>query len=354
MKICKLNTGFCFLLVIALLIIQLLMLTGCGRPQGRIFAPLDQPLVWPEPPDIPRIRYVGQISTEDDLKKEITFGQGLKNLIFGREDIGVLVGPYSVIRDADDKLYIADSGSGVIQVFDLTNRQHSFFTDIGNEQTLNTPVALTFVEDRVYVVDSVLKKVCIFTKDGDFKFSFGDDKLKRPTGIAYCSKLQRLYVSDTGSHVIMVYDKKGESLQTIGKRGSAPGSFNFPTHLWVDKFDRLLISDTLNYRVQIFSTEGEFIKTFGTHGDRPGAFAHPCGIASDSDGNIYVTDRQFENVQIFNKDGAILMAIGQEGSGPGEFWLPGGVFVDDNDRIYMADSFNGRVQVFELLKDVVK
>ena len=352
MKICRLNNSLCLTVAVLLLMIQLLMLTGCTQPQGQIFTPLDEPLVWPAPPDIPRIRYVGQLSTQDDLKKEGTFDQGLKNLIFGKEEIAVLVGPYSVIRDADDKLYVADSGSGVIQVFDLKSRKHLFITDLGNEQVLNTPVALTFVDGRIYVADSALKKICVFGKDGDFKFSFGDDKLKRPSGIAYCPKLQRLYVADTASHVIMVYDKKGSVLQTIGKRGDDPGSFNFPTHLWVDKFDRLYVSDTLNYRVQIFSTDGEFIRTFGIHGDRPGTFAHPCGIATDSQGNIYVTDRQFENVQIFTKDGDILLAIGREGSAPGEFWLPGGVFVDDNDRIYIADSFNGRVQVFELIKDV--
>jgi DNA-binding beta-propeller fold protein YncE len=353
MKICGLNNKLLFLVVIVLLV-HLAIFTGCSRPQGRIFEPLAEPLVWPLPPDKPRISYVGQISTEDDLKREITFGQGLKNLIFGREDIGVLVGPYAVIRDVDDNLYVADSGSGVIQVFDLKNRRHSFFTELANKQTLNTPIALTFVDDLIYVVDSALKKVCVFTKDGDFKFSFGHNKLKRPAGIAYYPKLQRLYVADTGNHIIIVYDKNGTVLRTIGKRGSVPGTFNFPTHLWIDKHGRLYVSDTLNYRVQIFSTDGEFIRTFGVHGDRPGTFAHPCGIATDSDGNIYVTDRQFENVQIFNKDGDILMAIGQEGSDPGEFWLPGGVFVDDNDRIYIADSFNGRVQVFQLIKDTVK
>jgi DNA-binding beta-propeller fold protein YncE len=354
MKMKKLNISSCFSRAVIMSLSLLMMLTGCSRPHGHIFEPLEQALVWPKPPDIPRIQYVGQISTEDDLKREVTFGQGLKNLIFGREDVAVLVGPYSVIRDVNDKLYIADSGSGVVQVFDLNDRQHSFFTAIENEQTLNTPVALTFVDDRIYVVDSVLKKVCVFTKGGDFKFSFGDDNLKRPSGIAYCQKSQQLFVTDTGKHHIVVYDKKGQLKKTIGSRGSDEGMFNFPTHLWVDNDEKLYVSDTLNYRVQLFSTDGVFLRSVGQHGDRPGSFAHPCGIATDSHGNIYVTDRQFENIQIFNKDGQVLMSIGEEGSDPGEFWLPGGVFIDDNDRIYIADSFNGRVQVLELIKDVVK
>ena len=136
-----------------------------------------------------------------------------------------------------------------------------------------------------------------------------------------------LYVSDTGGHVVNVFNKSGDYIRTIGSRGIEPGRFNFPTHLWVDKSGKLYVSDTLNYRVQVFSSQGQFLNMFGEHGDRPGNFAHPCGIATDSFGNIYVTDRQFENVQIFNQQGRILMAFGQEGKQAGQFWLPAGIFV---------------------------
>ena len=60
---------------------------GCGKPQGVIFEPLESPLVWPEPPDQPRIRYVGQVSTERDLKKAVSWHEGLVTAIFGKEDI---------------------------------------------------------------------------------------------------------------------------------------------------------------------------------------------------------------------------------------------------------------------------
>lgn len=332
----------------------LFSLSGCGHPRGVIFEALETPLVWPEPPDQPRIRYVGQISTEDDLKKAVTWHEGFVNAIFGKDDVAVLVGPYGVVKDADDKLFVADTGSSVVQVYDLENRTHSFFSSIDDGQALVTPVALSLVDGKVYVVDSKLGKVCVFNKRGEFITSFGQDQLKRPTGLAYCRNLQRFFVADTGKHMIAVYNKKGDFLETIGQRGSDAGSFNFPTHLWVDKFNKLYVCDTLNYRVQIFATDGRHLSSFGQHGDRPGSFAHPCGVASDSFGNIYVTDRKFENIQIFNSDGKVLMAIGQEGSNPGQFWLPGGIFIDDDDSIYIADSFNKRIQVFELIEEQLK
>ena len=337
----------------SLLVLHLLLLSGCGQPQGPVFESPEAPLVWPGPPQTARVRYVGEISTEEDLKKQVSFGQGLKNLIFGKEEIGVLVNPYAVTKDRQERLFVADTNSGVIQMFDLAKREHLIFAEIDGDQSLITPVALTTIGNNVYVADSRLKKICVFDKKGRFQFSFGQEQLKRPTGLAYNPSLDKLYVSDTTKHAIYVFDKEGIYLNTIGRRGRKAGTFNFPTHLCFDK-NKLYVSDTLNYRIQILSADGDYIDSFGKHGDSPGCFAHPSGIAVDSFGNIYVADRKFENIQIFNPQGRILMAVGREGTKPGQFWLPGGIFIDDENKIYVADSYNKRVQVFELIEETLQ
>jgi DNA-binding beta-propeller fold protein YncE len=327
--------------------------SGCSKPYGELFPLLEKPLVWPEPPDRPRIRFVGTLSTENDLNKEVSWSEGLAELIFGKKDIGVLLNPYAVVIDEQDKLFIADT-AGVIHVFGLNTRQYYQLSALTKKETLIMPVALTIVDKNIYVVDSVLHKICVFGRNGKFKFSFGSEHLKRPSGIAYDMEKQKLYISDTAAHTINVFNKNGDFKYNIGARGLDPGLFNFPTHLWVDKSGQLYVSDTLNYRIQIFSNDGTFLKMFGKHGNRPGNFAHPCGIATDSFGHIYVTDRQFENVQIFDNAGRILMAFGKEGSELGEFWLPAGVYIDNRNRIYIADSFNKRLQVFELIEGAEK
>ncbi|MHC4266301.1 MAG: 6-bladed beta-propeller [Planctomycetota bacterium] len=342
---------FVFIRLHAICFASLLLFTGCGGPRGDIFPTLEKPLVWPEPPEKPRIVYVGTISTEDDLKKEISWIQGLGEFIFGKEDVGVLVGPYSITIDAEDRLFVADEAVSVVHMFDLDTRGYKQFSSLGLDEKLQTPVSLTVIDGRVYVVDSMLHKVCVFDRNGNYLFSFGGENLKRPSGIAFSEPSQKIYISDTGQHVINIYDKDGEFIDRIGSRGLKPGLFNFPTHLWIDNNGLLYVSDTLNYRIQVFSQEGKFLKMFGQQGDRPGNFAHPCGVATDSFGHIYVTDRQFENIQVFDSEGQILMALGQEGNDSGEFWLPAGIYIDSNNRIFVADSFNKRVQVFELLED---
>lgn len=327
-----------------------MVLCGCSRPAGSIFTPLEEPLVWPQPPETPRIAYVGRISTEEDLKPAVSWSQGINELFFGKSDIGVLVSPTAVLYD-NEKIYVTDGAGGVLHIFDLRTRDYQQVTATGLNETLVMPVAITLMGENIGVADSVSKKVCVFDKDGVFKFALGQDILKRPSGLAFLASKENLYVADTANHKINVFDNKGDWLFDFGSRGTGPGQFNFPTHLWVDENGILYVSDTLNYRIQAFSSNGIFIRMFGTHGDRPGYFAHPAGIATDSEGHVYVIDKQYENVQIFDNEGNILMAFGAEGDAPGDFWLPAGIFISDDDRIYIADSFNKRIQVFDFLKE---
>jgi len=323
---------------------------GCAKPRGELFVPLKEPLVWPEAPDTPRIKYVGFISTELDLKKEVSWSQGFGELFFGKGKLGVLICPYGVTFQ-EDRLYVADVGTGSVHIFDFATRNYKQFAAAGGTEHLLMPVGLAVVDNRIYVVDSVLHKVCVFDKEGKYILSFGQNVLNRPSGIAYSKQQRKWYVADTWSHLIRIFDSNGEPVESIGSRGYDTGKFNFPTQLWVDEKDQLYVSDTLNYRVQIFSSNGTFIRSFGQQGDRPGYFAHPTGAAVDMRGNSYITDRQFENIQIFDPNSQILMALGGEGSGYGQFWLPAGIYIDEKNRIYVADSFNKRVQIFDLLEE---
>jgi len=322
---------------------------GCGPEEISPVGAGKMRLVWPEPPEQPHIQYLGAISTETDMHRRRSLLEGFGELLFGKKPEGVLVAPYGVAVDSTGVLFVADSGGGVIHAFDLKTRDYRQFSALAQGATLQKPIGLALGADRVYVVDSTLRQVCVFQKSGQFLFAFGQDRFQRPAGIACRSGKDIVYVADAGKHTLEVFDRDGKLLRGMGSRGLGPGQFNFPTHLSIDSTGRLYVSDTLNYRIQVFGPDDRFLTTFGQQGDRPGNFAHPCGVASDTLGNIYVTDRQFENVQIFDAQGNILMALGQEGTAPGEFWLPAGICVDLRNRIYVADSFNKRVQIFQLL-----
>jgi len=325
---------------------------GCGTPRGELYPELDKPLYWPQAPETPRIRYLGQFRSEDDLKREVSAGEAFGRLVFGRDKIGVFARPYSVVKN-QDKLYVADSSGSVIHVLDFESRKYRQFFNLNDTKRLLSPIGLAIVDDKIFVADSILAEICVFDAQGNFMHSFGRDVLRRPSGMAYSRQQRRFYVSDTKRHTVLLFDLQGHSLGEFGEPGDKPRQFNYPTQLWVGQDDKLYVSDTLNYRVQVFDPQGRFLFSLGQHGDRPGFFAHPCGLATDNFGNIYVGDRQFENIQIFNRQGEILMAFGNEGNGPGEFWLPSAIFIDSENRIYVADSFNKRIQVFQLLESQI-
>lgn len=310
------------------------------------------PLVWPQPPEQPRIEYLGAVSIETDMQKRSSLLEGFGALLFGQKPLGVLVAPYGVAVDSTGTMFVADSGGAVVHAFDLRTRGYRQFSSLEKDAKLQKPIGLSLAGDCVYVIDSTLRQVCVFKRNGQFLSAFGQDRLERPAGVA-CRPLEGLvYVADAGRHTIAVFDRDGKFRREIGSRGLGPGQFNFPTHLSIDLAGRLYVSDTLNYRIQVFGPDDRFLMMFGQQGDRPGNFAHPCGVTADNLGNIYVTDRQFENVQVFDVQGNILMALGQEGSAPGEFWLPAGICVDLRSRMYVADSFNKRIQIFQLLEGV--
>ena len=334
--------------------ILILFLFGCSSSQNELFFNPENFLVWPQPPEKPRIRYLGTISTENDLKKKHSFNFDLGELFFGRKEIGVLISPYAIAIDQDYKLYVTDTSAGIVHIFNLPKREYSQFGKISKKESLQKPVGITVIGNWVYVVDSMLHKVFIFDNKGKYLFSFGDDKLIRPSGITHSKDKKEVFVADTAGHTIIAFTSGGKFITKIGSRGIEPGLFNFPTQLCSDNNGRIYVSDTLNYRIQVFSNQWVPQIIFGKQGDRPGNFAHPCGIATDSYDNIYVADRQFENIQIFNSQGQILMAFGHEGTQPGQFWLPSGICTDDHNRIYVADSFNKRIQVFQLLEQAGK
>ena len=327
------------------------LLAGCAKPAGVLFEASDALIVWPPPPDEPRVRYVGQLRTADALHASRSALQQLGRALFGPSTPeGMLVGPIGVSTDNGERAFVADRAAGAVHVYNLKRRTHDRWAPPIADFPRFEPVALTYDPGgRLFVADPAGGVVHVFDAGGQHLGTLGDGVLERPVGLAFRASDQQLYVSDTGAHRVAVLSMQDTLLTTIGRRGSGPGEFNFPTFLTLDRDGRLYVSDSLNSRVQVFSPEGDFERSVGSRGDMPGYFAQPKGVAVDDRGHLFVVDANFEAVQIFDERGAVLMSFGQEGHGPGEFWLPVDLQIDESGRIWVADSYNRRVQVFELI-----
>ncbi len=331
--------------------IRLLLMTGIAFVSTGTFSGASGDLAWPLPPDTPRIQYIKSYSGAADFRKKPS---RWRRVLVGPEvDKGIkLKKPYGVTTDDAGKMYVTDTGLGAVLVFDESEKKVRVLGQEGQVR-LVTPIGLAVATDgSVFVSDADLNQVFRFSAEGRMDLSLGKaEGLQNPTGIALDRTRSRLYVADSHLHKLFIYSTDGEFIGSWGDRGPGPGQFNYPTNLAVDRQGNVRVVDTGNFRVQVFSPEGKFLSTFGEAGDSFGSFSRPKGIAIDSEGHTYVVDAAFNNYQIFDDEGQLLLFVGSLGSDPGRFWLPAGIHIDDNDRVFVVDQLNRRVQVFQYLPE---
>lgn len=329
------------------ILLSLFFLVACSAPQIEDRrAEVD--LVWPQPPMEAKLKWVRDYQVLTDTTARKGFWGLIGDFFLGPQS-AQLIRPYGVCTDNAGTLFVADAGGAKIHIFNMEDANYSVVE--GNEQAvLVSPIGLVAADRYLYVTDSFQGRVFVYDMAKKDLKPWSPFKFNRPTGIAYDAGTHLFYVSDTGSHEIVVLDRNGTEKFRFGRRGTRAGEFNFPTDIWFDSREgQLYVTDSLNARIQIFSDSGDFLGQFGRHGDTPGSFSKPKGIAVDPHGHVFVCDALFDAVQIFDKQGRILLSFGDNGPRPGQFSMPSGIFIDKQGYVYVADTYNRRIQVFKEL-----
>lgn len=340
----------------------LLILIAAAAPGGAraagpaVISTTTVQLVFPNPPDKPRVKWVRSIRNMDDLKgrKPNVFERFFSFLAGGEVTQNFFVGAYGVFRQGS-KLYASDTGAQRLTVLDLDKAKISFIGETGDDM-LRSPVGVVVDPDgTMYVTDTGDHSVKSYAADGKFLWKADDlgilgGKLNRPAGISPMPD-GNLMVADNGNRRLVVLTKQGKFVDQlcVHARKDLFALAN-PNNVWVDKDGSFVVSDPLAGRVHVFTSTGGVIGGFGEPGDSPGYLARPRGVAVDSDGNIHVVDAVFSRVQIFDRKGQLLLWYATPGGGRGQLALPAGIFIDKDDMIYIADAKNQRIQVFQYIK----
>lgn len=330
-------------------VIMLLVLTAAAPPAE---APPPQ---WPPAPQAARLRFAGEIAGPR-VAGTGRVGSILRALIgldkAGEVTADRLVRPTGLFVSSGT-VFIADPGMRAVLRYDEASGRGEWWPR-DTDAKLPSPVGVARAPDgRVFILDSILKKVIILDGKGNVKGELEGDPegMGRPAALAISDK--RIYVSDAQKHRISAYGLDGTFLQAFGRRGNRPGEFNFPTYMWFDKAtNQLWVTDSGNFRLQYFDPDGRFLGSIGENGNRPGYLARPRGLATDSEGHVFVSDAAFEAMQVFDDKNHFLLFVGRAGVAPGQFNMPGGIFIDGRDRVYVADTQNARVQIFQYIKEV--
>lgn len=313
-------------------------------------------LIWPLPPDPPRVRWVAEYLDMAQVGKAPKKPSWLEKVSGAKtpDEKQDLRRPYGITTDSRGRIYVADSERKLIFVIDRDGK-----TVEKREGTDRAPLVMPVgvamdAQDRLFVSDATGHQITCFDAAGNLIAQFGSTQLGRPGGIAIDRTRARLYVADAQQSRIAVFDTNTLKLvryiggpSKAGKRD--PGTFSGPTNVAIDRKGDIYVADTFNQRIEIFEADGKFVKSIGAQGDAPGEFIRPKGIAVDSEGHIYVADSEFNNFQILSREGQPLLAVGALGTAPGQFALVAGLFIDSNDQIYTTEQYRGRVQVFQYL-----
>lgn len=331
-----------------------LLFHGCGTgPEQRAARKV---LAFPPPPAEARFYYERTLvgtgdpikkSTETSLREKLTGESGYRGRGFAKPfDVAVYKG----------RVYLSDTVARKVVVLDFPG-ERSF--DLGKDDDdgqLMKPMGIAIDGNgNAYVADNTLKTVKVYDRDGHYLRSIGNPGIwDRPVGLDVNPEGSIVYVVDIGGvrserhRVVMIDALSGKLIRAIGIRGTEPGQFNLPRDVALGTDGLLYITDGGNFRVQVMTQQGEFVRKWGTPGRRPGQFTRAKGIAIGPEGHIYVVDAAFGNTQIFTADGQLLMHIGgrSTANAPGKYMLPAGVDVDEDGRIYMVGQFFRKVDVY--------
>jgi len=325
-----------------------------NQPAGAVRTGAEEPdLVFPPPPDAPRIRYLYSLARYRDMgfPERGFFGKILDFFTGKKIPEGLaLVRPYGVCA-VGDRIYVADTEGSAVVVFDLAKKTITRFGGNLAGRLLGPISVVSDGNGRLFVSDSMQKLVNAYDLEGKFLFQCSAaGELDRPTGLAWDSARNRLLVVDSGGKKVVAFGPDGRMQAAYSFSGAGPGHLVAPVNITLGPGGEMYITDPVICGVSVYSPEGKFDRKWGECGDVAGYFARPRGVALDSEGNVYVVDALFNAVQIFNPSGKLLLFFGADGREPGAFHLPAGIFIDRQDRIFVVDSGNNRVQVFQYLK----
>lgn len=327
----------------ALLVAAVGIAGGCAGNGPSPLAPS-----WPPPPREPMIRLERVIDGSASLER--SFAARVKDFLFGKSPDMAVGKPYGLAWGGHSRLYVADTAKKGVLILDFARGGVRFIDSLGAHGKLSEPVNLVLdSDDRLYVADTGLHKVVVFTPEGEFSRFIGEGELTSPVGLAWSSDRKRLYVTDAARHLVKIFTPAGELVGGFGERGDEQGQFYHPLGIAISATDTVYVVDSFHFAVQAFDLAGNFLFSFGSTARGIGSLARPRSIAIDSDGHLYVTDALKHNVQVHDRFGNRILDFGSRGFGPGQFRLPAGICITGDDRILVADSVNKRIQEFKYL-----
>jgi hypothetical protein len=164
-----------------------------------------------------------------------------------------------------------------------------------------------------------------------------------------------LYIADRQLNEVRKFDKEGQYLLTIGRKGQGPGEFQSISTISINKHDDLIVFDNRIGRISIFSDRGEHKET--SKKLLAGSWIEPRKIFSENNGYVLFgkANQSLNLFHVFNDNWDETDSyIEYEPSDNKEFeefslgFIPGNCFIQDNgDLLYTKYYYDNQVRAYK-------
>ncbi len=269
------------------------------------------------------------------------------------KEVPLLRGGLRLLGSGTERLFFALK-DGAVAVTDLEGKLlHTLPAKEGTEQILRKPESVAFAAGIVYVADSELSQVSMFSTDGRYEGRFGAKKgglfgggaehqLARPRGVAVHEGI--VYVLDGELKKILLFGSNGVFLsglnirEAAGKAGGETYKLRQPVDIKVDLAGRIYVLDVDDFLVKVYSPDGEYLRALPDDGAL-------IGFTVAQDG-VYVARKNDLTIQKYDFNDRPLYRFGGYGDAAGLFKAISGIALAKDRQVIVADAGKGMVNHF--------
>jgi len=217
--------------------------------------------------------------------------------------------PISVAVNNLGWIYIGNSGTGSVEIYDVESLQQVGVLGIGAGEFIK-PIALAIdSHGAIYVADEKASTVKVFNPDGSHRFSFGEygtneGKLQHPTSIVINEVTGEILVLDVAEGMmtafIQVFTLDGILKRRFAATWGVNGALLFrPLGMALDDTDRIYVSDTYTSQVAIYNSAGNYIGHLNGV-DHP--LHTPLGMTYSAEtSQLFVTSLRSASIEVFTR-----------------------------------------------------
>ena len=281
-----------------------------------------------------------QVESEQNQKKTVLLTIDNRITDFGK---------IADISFADNHLFVLDSVSSKIKVFDPNGKLKKIWGDVGSSDGLmKNPSAIFADNNFVHVADAGNFRLVTFDHDGNLIRIWGNSGIESQS-VRFPSDISSdssgvYYVSDSQKNKILKFDSNGDYVGQIDSILTAAAKFSSIESITSSDSSLFLLASNDN-RILEYRYDGIFVKSFGTMGQNEKQLQNPSSI-DIFDNDLYIADSGNYRIQVLDTDGNFVTKWGSFGNNIGQFSNISGIVIDDAGNIWVSDSGNNRIQKF--------